>query len=192
MVMLMRVAHAPARSIQATEAAGLVRSGMWLDYGVSLCQPDLFDAALAARRHELEQIKIRACLTVRPRAVIESDPAGDHFHWFSWHFSGYDRKKHDAGRCGYLPLNLGEVPDYYRRFIEPVDIAVFKTCPMDANGFYNFSAANLWHRAVLERAKCVIVEVSDGLPYAVGHENGVHRGRSSARAGAAQSAADRD
>ena len=46
-------------------------------------------------------------------------------------FQCYDRKKHDAGYCNYVPLNLGEVPDYYRRFLDPVDIAILKTCPMD-------------------------------------------------------------
>jgi acyl-CoA hydrolase len=163
-----------ARSISAAEAAAFVKSGMWLDYGAAVCQPDEFDRALAARKHELENVKIRACLSMRPRAVLEADPGGEHFHWFSLHFSGYDRAQHDAGRCNYLPLNLGEVPDYYRRFIEPVDIAVLKCCPMDAEGYFNFSAANLWHRALVERARCVIVEVSRGLPYAEGRENGVH------------------
>ena len=91
--------------------------------------------------------------------MAEGDAGGNRFFLFSWHFSGYDRKRHDAGRCHYMPLNLGEVPDYYRRFLAPVDIAILKTCPMDENGFFNFSAANLWHRAVVESAKMVIVEV---------------------------------
>ena len=172
--MTKRIAAAKARAISAAESAAMAASGMWIDYGVSLCQPDVFDKALAARVDALSNVKFRSCLTMRPRAVIEADPKGEHFHWFSWHFSGYDRRKHDAGVSHYLPLNLGEVPDYYRRFIEPVDIAVFKTCRMDANGYFNFSAANLWHRAVLERAKIVIVEVTDHLPYALGEMNGVH------------------
>ena len=147
---------------------------MWLDYGAALCGPDEFDKALAARRGDLRAVKIRSCLSLRPRAVIEDDPNGEHFVWFSLHFSSYDRRKHDAGRCNYLPVNLGEIPDYYRRFIEPVDIVILKTCPMDENGYFNFSAANLWHRAVVERAKLVIVEESRGLPYACGVDNGVH------------------
>jgi acyl-CoA hydrolase len=73
-----------------------------------------------------------------------------------------------------MPLNLGEVPDYYRRFLDPVDIVILKTCPMDENGYFNFSAANAWHRAVIERAKMVIVEVSTSLPYVFGEDNGVH------------------
>lgn len=63
-----------------------------------------------------------------------------------------------AGLCHYIPCNLGEIPDYYRRFIDPPDIAVFKTCAVDERGFFNLSAANLWHRVIGERAKIVIVE----------------------------------
>lgn len=90
--------------ISAAEAASLVRSGDWIDYGITLCQPDIFDKALAARKMELTNVKIRSCLSMKPRAVLESDPEGEHFSWFSWHFSGYDRKKHDA-RIGNYPVD---------------------------------------------------------------------------------------
>src|SRR6476620_11872488 len=150
----------PGETISPEHAASLVKSGMWLDYGATLCEPDVFDKALAARKDELENVKIRSCLSTRPRAVIEEDPEGKHFHLFSWHFSTYERRKHDAGRCNYTPLNLGEVPDYYRRFLDPVDIVILQTCPMDESGYFNFSASNLWHRAVIECARMVIVEVS--------------------------------
>jgi acyl-CoA hydrolase len=147
---------------------------MWIDYGTALCQPDVFDRALAARGESLRNVKIRSCLTMSPRAVVESDPEGDHFCWFSWHFTAYDRKMHDCGRCIYIPLNLGEVPDYYRRFLAPVDVAVLKTCPMDANGRFNFGPTGMWHRAVIESARTVVVEVTHGLPYACGIDNWVH------------------
>ena len=164
----------PGETTSSEDAASLVKSGMWLDYGNSNCQPDVFDRALAARKDDLANVKIRSSLSLRPRAVIEDDPEGKHFHMFSWHFSGYDRKKHDAGRCNYVPLNLGEVPDYYRRFLDPVDIAILKTCPMDEGGYFNFGPTNLWHRAVVERAKLVIVEINRQMPYVFGKENGVH------------------
>ncbi len=40
----------------------------------------------------------------------------------------------DAGLQHYIPCNLGEISDYYRRFIDPPDIMVIKTCPIDATG----------------------------------------------------------
>jgi acyl-CoA hydrolase len=169
-----RIAKSAALRLSADEAAALVKSGMWLDYGLALCQPDVFDKALAARASELSNVKIRSCLSLKPRAFVECDPNGKHFHSFSWHFSGYDRSKHDAGVCNYVPLNLGEVPDYYRRFIDPIDIVVFKVCPMDENGYFNLGPTNVWHRAAIERAKTVIVEVSKALPYVYGWDNALH------------------
>jgi acyl-CoA hydrolase len=164
------------RIVSAEEAARVVRSGDWVDYGSTLVQPDLFDTALAARKDELHNVKIRSCIAVRPRAVLEADPEGEHFFWFSWHFGGYDRAKHDAGISHYIPVNLGEIPDYYRRFNDPIDVAILKACPMDAEGNFNFGGSNLWHRAVVERARVVIVEVSSKLPYVWGEHHAIHRG----------------
>ena len=169
-----RKAMAPAKRITAAEAAGLVRSGMWVDLAGGLGQPDTFDAALAARAGELTDVKLRTCLSLKPLAHVEADPEGRSFRTFSWHFGGYERAKHAERLCGYTPLNLGEVPDYYRRFIDPVDVAVVRARPMDADGAFNFSLTNLWFRALIERAKCVIVEVAPGYPHVHGLENGVH------------------
>jgi acyl-CoA hydrolase len=163
-----------AKRITAEAAALMVQSGMWLDYGAVLGQPDVFDAALAKRLGQVTNLRIRSCLSTRPRAVLEADPKGDHVFWFSTHFSGYDRRKHDQAIAHYLPVHLGEIPDYYRRFIDPVDIAVFKTAPIDANGFFNFGPSNLWMRALVERAKVVIVEECAALPYVMGEGTGVH------------------
>uniref|UniRef100_UPI00325BFFBE hypothetical protein n=1 Tax=Klebsiella pneumoniae TaxID=573 RepID=UPI00325BFFBE len=66
--------------ISAAEAAALVTSGMWLDYGFGMGQPDMFDRALAERRDELRDVKIRSALTMRPRPTHDSDPHGGHFH----------------------------------------------------------------------------------------------------------------
>jgi acyl-CoA hydrolase len=163
------------KQISATEAAALVRSGDWIDYGGAVGQPDAFDTALGARIAELRDVKIRSCLTMRPRAVLDADPNGEHVLWFSWHFSPYDRAQHDAGRCNYLPMNFGELPDYYRRFIDPVDVVCVKTTPMDKHGYFNFGGAVAHARAVAERAKIIIVETCPRMPYVYGQEESVHQ-----------------
>lgn len=165
----------PARRISAATAAGLVRSGDWVDYGAVLAQPDAFDTALAARVAELDDVRFRGCLSTRPRAVVEADPDRRHFSFFNWHLSAYDRRQCDAGMQNYIPSNLGEIPDYYRRFIDPTDLMVIKACPLDERGYFNFGASNLWHGAAASRAKVVIAEVDPALPYVHGIENGLHR-----------------
>jgi acyl-CoA hydrolase len=165
---------AAPRRIEAAEAAAVVKSGDWVEYFTSINQPTAFDRTLAERAGELSRVSFRSCLSVRPRAVAEVEPDGA-FYFFSWHFSGYDRKMHDKGRCTYIPCNLGEIPDYYRRFLPPVDVAVIRTCPEDADGCFNLSATSLWHRAALEQAKVVIVEETPSLPWCHGPGNSLHR-----------------
>ena len=136
---------------------------MWLEYGTSLCQPDMFDKALGARIGELYQCE-------NPQLPVACGPApcwrrtrtGCTRIGSACIFPAMTARKHDAGRANYLPVNLGEIPDYYRRFIEPVDIVILKCRPMDGDGIFNFSASNLWHRACIERAKMVIVETTKG------------------------------
>ena len=101
-----------------------MRSGDWLDYGAVLGQPDAFDKALGGAGRRLRDVNIRGCLSLRPRAVLEADPEREHFNFFNWHLGGYDRKQCDAGLQNYIPCNLGEIPDYYRRFIDPPEIMV--------------------------------------------------------------------
>src|SRR4051794_39097103 len=122
-------ARKSARHISADAAAALVRSGDWIDYGAGLGQPDAFDKALAMRIGELREVNIRGCLSTRARAVVEADPEREHVSFYNWHLGGYDRRQCDVGQQDYIPCNLGEIPDYYRRFIDPPDVMVVKTCP---------------------------------------------------------------
>ena len=163
-----------AKRITAAEAASLVRSRDWVDLGFGLGQPDLFEAALAARADELEGVRIRGAFSLRPRHTLEVDPEGEHFLWLNWHFSGYDRRQHDVGRVAYIPMNFGEAPDYYRRFVDPIDVVCVKTAPIDPHGYFNFGASVSYHKALCERAKCVIVETSAAMPYVFGAEESIH------------------
>lgn len=162
------------KRITAEGAAALVRPGDWVEYGNALTQNDLFDRALAARRDELHDVRIRSTLSLRPRQVVESDPEAKSFLWFSWHFSALDRRYHDAGRCNYLPMNFGEAPDYYRRFLPPVDVACIKTAPMDPQGFFNFGVGCSYLKAMTERAKRIIVEPCEGMPRVLGAQESLH------------------
>jgi acyl-CoA hydrolase len=161
------------KTVSAEQSATIVQSGNWLDYGFGLGQPDLFDQALAARISTLEGVKLRGCLALRPRAAVEADPESRHIEYFSWYFSALERKMHDRGLCRHIPMNFGEAPDYYRRFVD-VDVAVLKTAPLDSHGFFNFGGAVTYQKALTEKARIVIVETDESMPYVYGVENNVH------------------
>ena len=73
------------------EAVQLVRSGDWVDYSQTCSFPAALDAALAARRDELTDVKIRHAISMRPVQVVEQDPQHQAFTYNLWHCSGLDR-----------------------------------------------------------------------------------------------------
>jgi acyl-CoA hydrolase len=118
-------------------------------------------------------VRIRANFTGLPRAVLEADRTGESFAWLSWHMSAYDRAYADLGLAHYIPMNFGEAPDYYRRFLPPVDLICVQAAPM-GGGWFNFGVATTYLRAILDRAKCVVIEENPALPVMYGSENAVH------------------
>lgn len=56
------------------EAVRLVKDGDWVDYGMTTSQPIVLDQALAKRKDELHDIKIRETMSLFPRYVVETDP----------------------------------------------------------------------------------------------------------------------
>ena len=72
--------------VSAETAVKAVQPGDWVDYGFGAGFPELLDRALAARRDELTDVKIRGGLVIRPRIeVVESDPEQKAFSYYSWH-----------------------------------------------------------------------------------------------------------
>ena len=161
------------KTVTAAVAASIVQSGWSVDYGTALNQPEIFDATLAERKHQLKDVRIRSILTMKPHKVLEVDPEQQHFHGESWHFSAHDRKSFDKGLSSYIPFNFGEGPQLYRDFLD-VDIAVLKTTPMDRHGYFNFGMSNSFLRALCEKARRVVVETSTAMPTCYGLENVIH------------------
>ena len=151
----------PEQAVQA------VKSGDWVDYTSNVCFPALLDAALAKRRDELTDVKIRGNLIFSPIQTVECDPTREHFCYNSWHCSGYERKLCDKGLCNYIPMIFRNVVPYYRHFLT-VNVAMMCVTPMDQHGYFNLSCAAGIARGILEKADIVILEVNEHLPRILG------------------------
>ena len=145
------------------EAVRAVKSGDWVDYTVALGFPLLLDQALADRRDELTDVKIRGDLIFGPIQVVECDPNREHFTYNSWHCSGYERSLCDRGLCNYIPMVFRNVIPFYRRYLT-VNVAMVSVTPMDQFGYFNLSCATGVAKGILESADIVIVEVNEHLP----------------------------
>ncbi|HMK93694.1 MAG TPA: butyryl-CoA:acetate CoA-transferase, partial [Thermoleophilia bacterium] len=151
----------------AEQAVQAIDSGDWVEYTFGHGIPQALDRALAARRSELRDVKIRWMLALRPLAVVAADPDNEAFTFMCWHFSGLDRRLCDQGLVHYIPLLYRNKPRHYRESLD-VDVCMLATPPMDKHGYFNFSLYNSSTRAMVEKAKTVIVEVNENLPVVLG------------------------
>lgn len=145
------------------EAVKIIKSGDWVDYTTATAKPSLLDEALAKRRDELIDVKIRGNLLDGPLRVVECDPSQEHFIYHTWHCSPYERKLCDKGLCYYTPMVFHNLTAYYHFFID-VDVAMIAVPPMDKHGYFNFSINTGTSAEILRQAKKVIIEVNENLP----------------------------
>ena len=155
-------------------AAKAVQSGDWVDYGFGAGFPELMDKAIAARKEELKDVKVRGGLVIRPHIeVVECDPEQTAFSYYSWHIGDYERKLQSRGLCQFIPMILRFLPDLYRHHIR-VDVACVPVSRPDANGYCGLGISNYAWRTIFENARTVIFEINEHLPTLQGVD-GSHR-----------------
>jgi butyryl-CoA:acetate CoA-transferase len=158
-----------AKLCSADEAVKAVKSGDWVDYTSNNGFPIALDQALARRRDELHNVKVRGNLLPGPIAVAECDQTQEHFVYNSWHCSGYERKLCDRGQAFFTPMMFRNLGWYYKNFLT-VDVAMLCVAPMDKHGYFSLSCSLGLSRDIIEKAKVVILEVNEALPRIHGGE----------------------
>ncbi|MDD5168668.1 MAG: acetyl-CoA hydrolase/transferase C-terminal domain-containing protein [Syntrophales bacterium] len=152
--------------VTAEQVASMVRDDMWIDFG-TVQAPRAFDRALAKRVGELKNVKIRALGHLTPLETMEHDPEAKSFWLGNWHILGWTRKYIAENRGSHIPYNFGESARIYRDDID-VDMAVQTVTPMDKHGYFNFGPLCNFKKAVFEKAKTVVVEVVEDMPWCYG------------------------
>ena len=145
------------------EAVQVVKSGDWIDYTSSLGKPVLLDRALAKRRDELFDVKIRGNLIYGPIEVAECDESQEHFIYHTWHGSAYERKLCDRGLCYFIPMVFHNNAAYYQYFLN-VNVVMVSVSPMDKHGYFNYSVNTGVAAPIVRNADIVIVEVNEHMP----------------------------
>ncbi|MBO5556782.1 MAG: butyryl-CoA:acetate CoA-transferase [Oscillospiraceae bacterium] len=147
----------------AEEAVKLVKSGDWVDVNGNNGFPVTLDAALARRRDELWDVKVRGNFVRGPVQVIECDPGREHFTYLSWHLSPYERRMADQGRCFFSPMMFRNLLWYYREYLT-VNVTMLAVTPMDRHGYFHFAGCLGSAGTICRKADLVILEVNEALP----------------------------
>lgn len=151
-----------------------VQSGDWVDYGFGAGFPELMDKALAKRKGQLKDVKIRGGLMIHPRIeAVECDPEQSSFTYYSWHIGDYERKLQTRGLCKFIPMILRYLPDLYRHHIR-TDVAFVPVSQPDDQGYCGLGISNYAWRTIFESARTVVFEINERLPRLQGVD-GSHR-----------------
>lgn len=156
-------------------AVKAVKSGDWVDYGFGAGFPELLDRALAGRKGEITDVRVRGGLVIRPRIeVVEADPEQASFSYYSWHIGDYERKLQARGLVRFIPAILRSLPCLYRDGHIRCDAAFVPVSVPDDEGYCGLGISNYAWRAILESARTVIFEINEHYPKLQGVE-GSHR-----------------
>lgn len=152
----------------AEQAAAVVQSGDWVEYGWTTTIPVAVDAALAKRLPELHDVKFRGGILLHEPEIFKIDHPEEHMCWNSWHMNAIERRAIEKGFVFYAPIRYSEVPRYYRELADPLNVVIVQMTPMDEHGYFNFGPSASHMEAICERADKIIVEVNQNMPLCYG------------------------
>ena len=162
----------------AAEVAKLVKSGDWIDLGMFNGKSVAFERELAARKDELNDVRVYVAVCMPPiPEVLMKDPKGESFTYIDYHYSPVSRYFQQARpNVFYNPTQFGESEGWFElKYDEPDKIGtrhrdwtVYRVCPMDKDGNFNFGLQNGITLAQFMTSKTRVVEICPDMPYCYG------------------------
>lgn len=159
-----------SKLVTADQAAAVVKSGDWVDYGWCVGTPVAFDEALAKRMPELYDINFRGGVLMHEPAVYRVENAAEHMTWNSWHMGTPERRAIKKGFSFYAGFRYSELPCYYEEMQDDLNVACIQVTPMDEHGFFNVGPCASHMEAVFNKARTKIVEVNENMPVCLGSQ----------------------
>ncbi|PID42916.1 MAG: butyryl-CoA:acetate CoA-transferase [Gammaproteobacteria bacterium] len=151
----------------ADVAAKVVKSGDWVEYAFGLCGSEAFDQALAKRKDELSDVKIRCDIGAYRHHTLEA--SSEVFTWNSWHVAGHDKAWLNKGLY-YIPMKFHECPVLTRNNCVPTNVFVAQVSSMDKHGYFSWGVGAPSSMAAFETADVCILEVNPKMPRVLGGE----------------------
>ena len=150
-----------SKLISSDEAAAMVKSGDVIDYYAFYASSQYFDAALAKRAGELENVTIRSELRLGPpMQTFAADPLGKSFHLHSL-FLGPLENMVSTHCAGSIPGRLARYESFFERGELQSDFAAFMVSPPDAGGYLHFCPCPALAKTDALTAKCFIAEINE-------------------------------
>ena len=157
-----------AKRVTPAEAVRNVHNGDTIVVPTAVAEPPALLTALSEHRRDFRDVKVSQILAVRKFGYL--DPAtAEHVRHTAYFFSGATRPGFREGVVDFTPSYFSEMPQLIDRGLMPADVVFTQVSPMDQHGYFSLGIAADYTMAAIRKARAVIVEVNENVPFAFGN-----------------------
>ncbi|MBQ9313040.1 MAG: acetyl-CoA hydrolase/transferase family protein [Bacteroidales bacterium] len=155
--------------VSAQEAVKVIKSGDHIHISCVAAAPQSLIKAMCdrGRNHEFENVYIHHLHTEGPAPYAEPEFEGI-FHHDAFFVGKNVRPAVQSGLADYIPVNLSEIPSFYRMGYLPCDVLLVMVSEPDENGYVSLGTSVADTLGAMDVAKCVIAEVNPNMPRCFG------------------------
>ncbi|MCK6396476.1 acetyl-CoA hydrolase/transferase C-terminal domain-containing protein [Zoogloea sp.] len=157
-----------AKRVTPAEAVRNVHNGDTIVVPTAVAEPPALLTALSEHRRDFRDVKVSQILAVRKFGYL--DPAtAEHVRHTAYFFSGATRPGFREGVVDFTPSYFSEMPQLIDRGLMPAEVVFTQVSPMDQHGYFSLGIAADYTMAAIRKARAVIVEVNENVPFAFGN-----------------------
>lgn len=149
--------------IEAKEALEVLESNQTVYIHTAAATPRLLVNAMTDRASELKNVDIVSIHT-EWAAPYTDDKYEGVFNIKTFFVGSNIRAAVNSGRASYIPMFLSEIPNYFRRGMLSIDVALIQVSVPDKHGFCSLGVSVDVSDAASDVAKHVIAQVNPNMP----------------------------
>ena len=157
-----------AKRVTPAEAVRNVHNGDTIVVPTAVAEPPALLTALSAHRRDFHDVKVSQILAVRKFGYLDPTTA-EHVRHVAYFFSGATRPGFREGVVDFTPSFFSEMPQLIERGLMPAEVVFTQVSPMDQHGYFSLGIAADYTMAAIRKARAVIVEVNENVPFAFGN-----------------------
>lgn len=167
--------HFLESTMTADEAVKLIHDNQYVIYGHAAAAPNEINKALTQRAKDLDFKNLHIFHMLYVGDPLHLAPEMEsHIKAELSFVCDRSRKAVQGFHASYIPCHFSDVPWMFKNDKYPVDIAVVQATPPNDEGFCSLGISCDYGKSAIEKAKVVILEINDRMPWVGPQENLIH------------------
>lgn len=160
------------RVVTADVAAEKIKSGDNIVLGHAAAAPQYIPEAMMAQKERLKDVSIYHMVTLHPAVYMQPEGYG-HFRHITNFAAGNTRDGINDDRGDFFPYYYHEIPKWFDTKY-PIDVAMITVSYPNEEGYCSFGISVDYTKPATDRAKMVIAEMNDQMPFLAHGECLIH------------------